>query len=57
MCFFDKLIKSTNEKDSREDTCSSSFSTEISDTDVEDLLNLDGYDDKIEEIEKMISEE
>ena len=57
VCFIDKIIKSTNEKESREDSDSSSCSTEISDDEVEDVHNLDDYDDKIEEVEKMISEE
>ena len=52
VCFIDKLIKSTNEKESCECTGSSSYSFEISDTEVEDVLNLDDCDKKIEEIEK-----
>ena len=51
-CFIDKLIKSTNKKESREDLDSSSCSTELSDNEVKDIHNLDGYDDKIEEMEK-----
>ena len=50
MCFVDKLIKSTNETDSCDDLDSSSFSTELSETDAEDVLNLDGIDKKIEEM-------
>ena len=57
VCFIDKLIESTNEKESRECPDSNSCSTHLSDTDAEDVLNLSGYDDKIEEMEKMISEE
>ena len=55
MCFIDKIIKAINEKESREDPDPSSCSTELSDTEAENILNLDGYDDKIEEIEKMIN--
>ena len=57
MSFIDKWIKSTNEKESCDDLDSRSYSTDISETDTEDVLNIDGYDDKIEEMHKMISEE
>ena len=57
MCFIDKLIKSTNEKESLDDSDSSSFSTELSDNEAEDVHNQDGHYDKIEEMEKMTSEE
>ena len=50
--FIDKLIKSTNEKEHREDSDSSSCSNELSKTEAEDVHNLDSYDDKIEEIKK-----
>ena len=52
MYFIDKLIKSTNEKESCEYTGSRSYSTKLYDTAAEDVLNLDGYEEKIEEIEK-----
>ena len=55
--FIDELIKSTIDKDSCGDPDFSSCSTELSDTEVEESLNLDGHDDKKEEMEKMISEE
>ena len=56
MHFIDKLIKSTNENESREDSDSISYSDELSETEVEDVHNLYGCDDKIEEMEKIISE-
>ena len=52
VCFIDKLIKSINKKESREDLDSRSCLTEISDTEAEDVYNLDVYDDKIDEMEK-----
>ena len=54
VCFIDKLIKSSNEKEFCEDTDSSSCSTELSETQAEDILNLDGYDDKIDEMKKLL---
>ena len=48
VCFSDKLIKSTNENELSDDSDSSSYSTELYETDVKDFLNLDGYDNKIE---------
>ena len=52
MRFIDKLIKSRNGKVSCEDSDSSSCLAELSDTEEEDVHNLDGYDDKIEEMKK-----
>ena len=44
--FIDKLIKSTNENEHRDDSDFRSFSTKLSETEAEDILNQDGYDDK-----------
>ena len=57
VCSINKLIKSTNEKESREGPDSRIYSTDLSYTEVEDILNLDSFDDKIEEMEKLMSEE
>ena len=46
VCFIDKLIKSTNEKESCDDSDSISCSAKISETDAEDALNLDVRDYK-----------
>ena len=46
VCFIDKLIKSTNEKQSSSDSDSRIFSTELYDTESEDIFNLDGYYEK-----------
>ena len=51
VCFINKLIKSTNKNNSCDDSDSSSFSTELSDTEADDVLNLDGCDEKLEETE------
>ena len=51
MCLIYKLIKSSNEKKSSDDSDSSSYSTDISETETEDTPNLDFYNDTIEEME------
>ena len=51
VCFIVKLIKSAGENKPCDNSDSSSCSAEISETEIEDILNQDSHDDKIKEME------